>query len=83
MGPQTKMFSSYPGYYEVQSALAEFFQSPNKVRIWWYNIIWDNNRIISHILRLDPITAGYVLLTDYLVSMKRQNYEPISTVKRT
>ena len=51
--------------------------------MWWYNILGDNEGRISHLLRLDPITAGYILLTDNLVALKRENSEPISIVKRT
>ena len=49
----------------------------------WYNILGDNKGSISHILWLDPITAGSILLTVKLVALKRENYEPILTVKRT
>ena len=51
--------------------------------MWWYNILGDNKGGISHILGLDPIAAGYVLLTANLVVPKRENPEPISTVKIT
>ena len=50
--------------------------------MWWYNILGDNERIISYILRLDPITTGYILLTANLVALKRENYELILIVKR-
>ena len=43
-------------------AFAEFFWSLNKGRVWCYNILGDNNEIISHILQLDPINSGSVLL---------------------
>ena len=39
--------------------------------------------IIQHLLRLDPITAGYILLTDNLVALKRNNSDPILIMKRT
>ena len=51
--------------------------------MWWYNILGDNEVIISHILRLDHITVGSILLTDNLVVLKRGNDEPILIVKRT
>ena len=51
--------------------------------MWWYNILGDNERSISHILWLDPITSGYILLTDNLVSMIQDTTEPILKVKRT
>ena len=51
--------------------------------MWWYNILGDNEGSISHILRLDPITAGSILLTDNLVAPKRGNSEPILTLKIT
>ena len=49
----------------------------------WYNILGDNKVSISHILWIDPITAGSVLLTTNLVELKRIVFEPILTVKRT
>ena len=49
--------------------------------MWWYNILGDNEGSISHILRLDPITAGSILLTANLVALKRGNSEPILIVK--
>ena len=48
-----------------------------------YNILGDNEGSISHILWLDIITAGYILLTVKLVALKSGNCEPILTVKRT
>ena len=51
--------------------------------MWWYNILGDNKGSISHILRLDPITLGYILLTANLVSLKMENSDPILIVKRT
>ena len=51
--------------------------------MWWYNILGDNDRSISHISRIDPITVGSILLTVKLVALKRGNYEPILTVKIT
>ena len=62
-GPQTKMFSPYPGCQKVQSALAELFWSLDKGGIWWYNIFGDIKGTISHILRIDPITEGSTLIT--------------------
>ena len=49
--------------------------------MWWYNIIGDNKVIISHLLRVDPIAEGPVLLNYNHVALKRENYEPILTVK--
>ena len=77
------MFSTYPGCHEVISAVSEFFRSLDKFRMWWYNILGDNEGNISHLLRLDPITAGSILLTIKIVAPKRGNSEPILTVKRT
>ena len=37
--------------------------------------------IITHSLKLDPITTGYVLLTANLVALERGNTEPILTIK--
>ena len=51
--------------------------------MWWHNIFWDNKGSISHILQPDPNSPGSVLLTDKLVAMKRENPNPILTVKRT
>ena len=48
-----------------------------------YNILGDNEESISHISRLDIITAGSILLTIKLVALKRVNYEPILKVERT
>ena len=66
------MFSPYPGCHEVQSALAEFFQSLDKGRMWWYNILGDNKGIISDILMLDPITSGSAVITANLIALKRE-----------
>ena len=49
--------------------------------MWWYNILGDNEGSISHLLQHDPITAGSILLNVKLVTMKRENREPILTVK--
>ena len=49
--------------------------------MWCYNILEDNNEIFSHILKLDPITTGSILLTSNLVALKRKNTETILTVK--
>ena len=77
------MFSPYPGCHRVQSALAEFFQSLDKGRMWCYNILDDNEVSISDILRLGTITAGSVLITTNLSVLKRENHELILKVKRT
>ena len=39
--------------------------------MWCYNILVDNEGIISHILQLDPINAGSVLLTSKNIALKR------------
>ena len=49
--------------------------------MWWYNILGDNNGSISHISQLDPFTTGYFLVDDNIVALKRENYDPILTVK--
>ena len=49
--------------------------------MWWYNILEDNLGIISHILRLYPITVGSILLTANLVFLKRENNTPVFSVK--
>ena len=51
--------------------------------MWWYNTLGDNEGSISHILRLNHITAGSILLTTNLVALKGGNFEPISIVTRT
>ena len=50
--------------------------------MWWYNILGDNEGIISHILQLDTITAGYNLIAVKLVALKRENSDPILIFKR-
>ena len=59
----------------------KFFRSLNNGKLWWYNIIEDNKVSISHILRRDTITAGYILLTIDLVAPKWENSDRILTVK--
>ena len=49
--------------------------------MWCYNILGDNNGIISHLLQLYPITPGSVLLTFNIVAQKKEHPVPISTVK--
>ena len=51
--------------------------------MWWYNILGDNKVRISHILRIDTITTGSVLIIANLVAPKRENSEPILIVKKT
>ena len=68
-----KMILSYPGCHEVQSVIVEFFQSLDKGRMWWYNILGENEGRISYILWFDPIDAGSFLLTSDIVFMKRGN----------
>ena len=75
--------SSYPGCHEVWSTLEEFFWSFNKGMMWWYNILGDNEGIISYLLRIDTINAGPVIITANLVEPKRKNTDPILAVKRT
>ena len=59
-----------------------FLQSLDNGKMWLYNILGDDKGIISHLLRFDPVTAGYDLLASNLVFMKRKNPEHIITVKR-
>ena len=56
-------------------------QSLDKGRMWWYNILRDNKGSISYCLHIDPITEGYFLLTSNIIFMKRENTQPILTVK--
>ena len=42
----------------------------------------NNEGLISNILRINPIATGSVLITDNLVLLKRDNHDPILTVKR-
>ena len=51
--------------------------------MWWYNIFGYNKGSISHLLWLDPITAGSILLTANLVALKRGISEPNLIMKRT
>ena len=51
--------------------------------MWWYNIIGYNEGSISHLSWIDHITARSILLTVKFVALKRKNYDPILTVKRT
>ena len=73
------IFSSYPGCHEVQSALAEFFQSIDKGRMWWCNILGDNEGSIAYISWFDPITEEPFLLTSNIVFLKRENPDTILT----
>ena len=79
----TKILSPYPGCHEVRSALSEFFRSLDKGRMWWYNILGDNEGSLSHLLQLDHITIGSILITANLVFLIREISEPILIVKRT
>ena len=79
-GTQMK-FSPYYGCHEVRSALSELLQSTDRGRMWCYNILWYNKESISHILRLNNVTVGSILITVKLVALKRENPEPILTVK--
>ena len=78
-----KIFSPYLGCHKVQNAPSEFFRSLDKGRMWRYNVLVDNEVSVSHILRLDPITAEPILLTVKLVTLIRENHEPILTSKIT
>ena len=49
----------------------------------WYNILGNNKGSISHILWIDPISEGYILLTNKIVALKRVHYEPILILKIT
>ena len=49
--------------------------------MWWCNILGDNEGSVSYLLWFDPITERYFLLTYSIVFLKRENYEPILTVK--
>ena len=49
--------------------------------MWWYNIIEDNEGSISHLLWIGTITSGCVLITTNLIFLKRENRDPILTVK--
>ena len=51
--------------------------------MWWYNILGGEKGSISHIVQLDTITSGSILLTANLVALKRENYEPILILKIT
>ena len=51
--------------------------------MWCYNILGENKGSISHLLWIDPIAAGSILLTDNLVALKRENSEYICIVKIT
>ena len=44
--------------------------------MWWYNILGDNEGIISPILRLDTINAGSILLSVKLGALKKEISEP-------
>ena len=45
--------------------------------------VWDNKGRISHLLLIDIITSGHVILADNLFELKRETFELILTVKRT
>ena len=51
--------------------------------MWKYNILGDNEGIVSYILYLDTIVAVPVLITTDLVALKRENHDPILIVKIT
>ena len=76
-----KIFPTYPGFHKVQSALAEYFWSLKKGRMWCYNILGDIEGSISHIVWIYNITAGSVLLTAELIVLIGGNTEAILTVE--
>ena len=41
--------------------------------MWWYNLLGDNKGIIPHLLRIDPINTGFILLTNNLAALKSEN----------
>ena len=49
--------------------------------MWWYNILGYNKGRISYISRFYLITTGFILLTDNLVALKRENSELILIMK--
>ena len=49
--------------------------------MWCYNILRGDTGSISHILQLNPITPGSVLLTSNIVATNREKPEPILTAK--
>ena len=51
--------------------------------MWWYNILGDNKVRISHLLWIDAMTTGSILITTNLVALKRKNYDPVLIVKIT
>ena len=51
--------------------------------MWWCNMLGYNEGIISHILPLNTITEGYILITTNPVALKWGNSEHILIVKRT
>ena len=75
------MFSPYPMWHKVWSALAEYFWSLERGRIWCYNILGNNKGSISCILWIDHISAGSILLTIKLVAPERENTESIVNIK--
>ena len=65
------MFSPYTGCHEFRSVLSDCW-SLNKGSLWWYSILGDNEGIISHLLRIYPITSGSILLTIKIVALKQE-----------
>ena len=49
--------------------------------MWWYNTLGDKEVSISYLLWFATITEGSFLLTSNIVFMKRENPEPILTIK--
>ena len=47
----------------------------------WYNIIGYKDKVISHLLRIDPITSGSILITADLIYLKMENPYPNLRVK--
>ena len=59
------------------------FQSFDGDRIQCYSILGDIKGSISYLLQLGPITVVSAIFTSNLVAQKRENPEPILTLKRT
>ena len=51
--------------------------------MWWYNVLAVNKVSILHLLWFARNTAVSILLTSKIVALRRENSDPILTVKRT
>ena len=78
-----KIFSPYPGCHKFRRELSEFSEVSTRAGCGGTNILGYYKGRISHLLRIDLITEGSILLTANLVALKRKNPETILTVKRT